>query len=90
MRKRWPARAESSDAGLVRPGTSVFVRRGVCTDGQAHGCYCTKERILEIYDATQHAIDNGAPSRTFLDQPLTDPDVVHLVRERGTTERGKQ
>lgn len=50
-------------------------------DEQAHGRYRTKERILEIYDAMQRAIDTGQPYQTLLDPPPSNPRVAHLSRQ---------
>jgi len=51
-------------------------------DIQEHGTYRTKDTILQIYDAMQHAIDTGEPYQTLLDPPPADPRVAHPPRER--------
>src|SRR5574341_17898 len=38
-------------------------------DEAAHGRYRTKDRILEIYDAMQHAMRTGQPFRSALTPP---------------------
>jgi hypothetical protein len=38
-------------------------------DEQAHGCYRTKERILEVYDAMLTAQRSGHPYQTKLNPP---------------------
>lgn len=38
-------------------------------DEQAHGCYRTKERIFEIYDAMLAAQRSGQPYQTELNPP---------------------
>lgn len=46
-------------------------------DSKKYGTYRTKETILSIYDAMQHAIDTGEPYQTLLDPPPADPRVAH-------------
>jgi hypothetical protein len=46
-------------------------------DEGAHGCYRTKERILEIYDAMSEAIRTGKPYQTRLDPPPGPPTNPH-------------
>lgn len=46
-------------------------------DEDAHGTYRTKDRILEIYDAMQRAVDTGVPYQTSLDPPPGDPRASH-------------
>lgn len=46
-------------------------------DEKAHGTYRTKDKILEVYDALQRAIDTGSPYQTVLDPPPADPRVAH-------------
>ena len=41
------------------------------------GEYRTKNLILEIYDAMQHAKESGQPYQTVLDPPPADPRVSH-------------
>jgi len=48
------------------------------------GTYRTKDTILSIYDAMQHAIDTGEPYRTLLDPPPADPRVAHKERSQST------
>ncbi len=50
-------------------------------DEAAHGSYRTKEKILEIYDAMQRAIETGVAYQTVLDPPPADPRVAHPPRE---------
>ncbi|MDO9230052.1 MAG: N-6 DNA methylase [Syntrophales bacterium] len=42
-----------------------------------YGEYRTKNMILEIYDAMQHAKETGQPYQTILDPPPADPRVAH-------------
>ncbi len=46
-------------------------------DEAAHGCYRTRDTILEIYDALQNAIETGEPYETHLAPPPADPGVAH-------------
>jgi hypothetical protein len=59
------------DAVSYIMGTFPIVRR---RDEQAHGHYRTKDRILQLYDAMQTAIDTGVSFRSSLD-PLPGPPV---------------
>ena len=49
-------------------------------DVAAHGSYRTKEKILEVYDSMQSAMDTGQPYQTVLDPPPADPRVAHPPR----------
>lgn len=51
-----------------------IVKRG---DIENHGSYRTKEKILEIYDALQVAIDSGNPYQAALDPPPAAPAIAH-------------
>jgi len=55
-------------------GTFPIVKR---KDEATHGHYRTRDTILEIYDALQHAIDTGEPYATRLNPPPADPRVAH-------------
>ncbi len=46
-------------------------------DENEHGCYRTKEVILEIYDAMAEAIRTGIPYQTKLNPPPADPSCCH-------------
>ncbi len=54
-------------------------------DEAAHGTYRTKDTILQIYDAMQHAIATGKPYKTLLDPPPADPSCCHPPREERET-----
>jgi hypothetical protein len=49
-------------------------------DEAQHGCYRTKQTILEIYDAMQTAIATGQPYQTKLNPPPADPSLCHPPR----------
>jgi hypothetical protein len=44
---------------------------------KTHGRYRTKETILEIYDAMDHAMKTGEPDQTLLDPPPADSSLAH-------------
>ena len=48
----------------------------------AHGEYCTKRVILEIYDEMRRAMETGEPYQTRLDPPPADPRVAHGGRHQ--------
>lgn len=50
-------------------------------DEAAHGHYRTKDTILDINDAMQHAIATGQPYQTRLDTPPADSRCCHPLKE---------
>jgi hypothetical protein len=50
-------------------------------DEQAHGCYRTKERIFEIYDAMLATQCSGKPYQTRLDPSPADARCRHPLYE---------
>jgi hypothetical protein len=46
-------------------------------DEKTHGCYRTKDKILEIYDAMADAVRTSKPYQTALDPPPADLRVAH-------------
>ena len=57
-------------------------------DEAAHGSYRTKEKILEIYDAMQRAIESGESYPTVLDPPPADPRVAHELQKQDVAVSG--
>jgi len=70
------------DAAYIMDTFPIVKRK----DEAAHGHYRTRNTILEIYDALQHAIDTGEPYRTRIDPPPADPRVAHPA-PAGTRQR---
>lgn len=66
------------DADYILETFPIVKRKDIAQFGE----YRTKNLILEIYDAMQHAKETGRPYQTILDPPPADSVVAHSLKDR--------
>jgi hypothetical protein len=67
---------ERDDVAYIMDTFPIVKRK----DEAAHGCYRTKDTILDMYDAMQQAMTTGQPYQTRLEPPAGDSKCCHPVR----------
>lgn len=67
---------ERDDVAYIMDTFPIVKRK----DEAAHGCYRTKDTILEMYDAMQQAMTTGQPYQTRLEPPAADSQCCHPAR----------
>ncbi len=67
---------DRDDVAYIMDTFPIVKRR----DEAAHGCYRTRDTILEMYDAMQQAMTTGQPYQIRLEPPAADSKCCHPAR----------